>query len=85
MLCLLYYQKKGETIMAKPSVSVVRVWEVVVDSDLAQLAVGTAEFPEDYWRLTNKVTGKKKYFYGETAWSDSRREAIDLEIRAWTA
>jgi hypothetical protein len=70
--------------MGKPSVSVVGSWEVVYDSDLVQLAVGTAEFPEDYWRLTNKGTGKKKYFYGETAWSDSRREASDLDFGAWS-
>jgi hypothetical protein len=69
--------------MGKPSVSVVKDWYVAYDSDLVQLAVGTAEFPEDYWRLTNKATGKKKYFYGELAWSDSRREASDLDFGAW--
>lgn len=69
--------------MGKPSVSVVKDWYVAYDSDLVQLAVGTAEFPEDYWRLTNKATGKKKYFYGESAWSDSRREASDLDFGAW--
>jgi len=70
--------------MAKPSVSVVKSWDVVYDSDLVQLAVGTAEVPQDYWRMTNKKTGKKKYFYGESAWSNSRREASDLDFGAWS-
>lgn len=71
--------------MAKPSVSLVKDWEVVYDSDLVELAVGTAVFDEDYWRMTNLATGKKKYFYGESAWSDSRREASDLDFGAWSA
>jgi hypothetical protein len=45
--------------------------------------VGTAEFPQDYWMLKNKTTNKKKYFYGETAWADSRREAGDIDFGAW--
>ena len=71
--------------MSKPSVSSVKDWEVVYGSGLVELAVGTAEFPEDYWRMTNRETGKKKYFYGESAWSDSRREASDLDFGAWSA
>jgi hypothetical protein len=68
--------------MAKPSVSLVKDWEVAYRSDLVQLEVGSAVFHFDYWRLTNFKTGKKKYFYGETAWSDSRREASDLDFGA---
>lgn len=70
--------------MAKPSITAVKHWEVVYDSDLVELAVGTAEFPEDYWRMTNHETGKKKYFYGEMAWADSRREASDIDFGAWS-
>lgn len=69
--------------MAKPSVSEVKEWDVVYDSDLVELAVGTAVFDEDYWRMTIHSTGKKKYFYGESAWSDSRREASDIDFGAW--
>jgi hypothetical protein len=69
--------------MRKPSISTVKEWEVVYDSDLVQLSVGTAVFDEDYWLLLDKATGKKKYFYGETAWSDSRRHASDLDFGAW--
>jgi hypothetical protein len=71
--------------MGKPSVSLVKQWDVIYDSDLVQLAVGTAVFDEDYWRMTNKTTNKKQYFYGETAWSDSRRHASDLDFGAWGA
>jgi hypothetical protein len=71
--------------MAKPSVSLVKEWDTVYESDLVELAVGTAEFPEDYWRMTDVATGKKKYFYGESAWSDSRREASDIDFGAWSA
>jgi hypothetical protein len=70
--------------MAKPSVSAVKEWEVVYDSDLVSVAVGTAEFPQDYWMLKNKATNKKKYFYGEMAWADSRREASDIDSGAWS-
>jgi hypothetical protein len=68
--------------MGKPSVSLVKEWEVVYDSDLVSVSVGTAVFDEDYWLLLDKATGKKKYFYGETAWSDSRRHASDLDFGA---
>lgn len=70
-------------IMAKPSISLVKEWEVVYDSDLVELAVGTAVFDEDYWVVKNKETNKKQYFYGESAWSDSRRIASDLDFGAW--
>ncbi len=71
--------------MSKPSVSLVKNWDTVYESDLVELAVGTAVFAEDYWRMTNLETGKKKYFYGEMAWADSRREASDLDFGAWNA
>lgn len=68
--------------MSKPSVSAVKSWEVVYRSDLVQLEVGSAVFDGDYWRLTNFKNGKKKYFYGESAWSNSKREASDLDFQA---
>lgn len=64
--------------MPKPSVSLVKVWEVTEQSDLVQLAAGTAVFEYDYWRVTPR-NGRPKYFYGEMAWADSRRYADDLE------
>lgn len=65
--------------MAKPSVSAVKVWRVAYDSDLVSVAVGSAQFNDDYWRIIDKTTGKKKYFYGEVAWQDAHREASDLD------
>jgi hypothetical protein len=70
--------------MAKPSVTKVKNWEVVYDSDLVSVSVGTAEFYQDYWAVTNKETKKKKYYYGEMAWADSRREASDIDFGAWS-
>lgn len=70
--------------MAKPSVSLVKEWTVVYDSELVELATGSAVFSEDYWRMTNKTTRKVKYFYGEMAWADSQREASDVDFMAWS-
>jgi len=66
--------------MAKPSVSLVKEWEVVYESDEVRLEVGTAVFDEDYWKVIPAV-GKPKYFYGESAWSDSRRIAGDIDFQ----
>ncbi len=71
--------------MSKPSVALVKDWDVDYTSDLVELAMGSAVFDADYWRMTNLATGKKKYYYGETAWSDSRREASDIDFGAWSA
>ena len=69
--------------MAKPSVSAVKSWETLYDSEEVKVEVGTAEFPEDYWRVT--PTGERpKYFYGESAWSDAKRMAADLDFGAWS-
>lgn len=68
--------------MSKPSIKLVKNWDVVYDSDLVQLATGSAEFYEDYWRLINKSNRKTSYYYGETAWQDSRRDASDLDFKA---
>lgn len=68
--------------MAKPSVSAVKDWEVAYDSDLVRVEVGTAEFAEDYWKVI-PAGGKPKYFYGESAWSDARRLASDIDFGAW--
>jgi hypothetical protein len=69
--------------MARPSVSQVSEWEEVFSSDLVRVEVGTAEFPEDYWKVI-PAGEKPKYFYGESAWSDARRMAADLDFSAWS-
>lgn len=64
--------------MAKPSVSLVKEWELVDETDTYKLYTGTAVFPEDYYKVvTSKGT---KLFYGETAWSDAERYAYDHEM-----
>lgn len=69
--------------MAKPSVTAVKEWEEVFSSELVRVEVGTAEFPEDYWKVI-PAGGKPKYFYGESAWSDARRMAADIDFQAWS-
>lgn len=69
--------------MTRPSVSSVSEWQVVYDSDLVRVEVGTAEFSEDYWKVI-PTNGKPKYFYGESAWMDARRMASDLDFGAWS-
>jgi hypothetical protein len=71
--------------MTRPSVKLVKSWEIVYDSDLVQLSTGDALFYSDYWKLLNKSSGKIKYFYGEAAYQNSRREAGDLDFSAWCA
>jgi hypothetical protein len=66
--------------MAKPSVALVKAWYLEEETDYTELACGTAVFDGDYYRVRTR-DGKAKYFYGETAWSDARRYAGDLE---WT-
>lgn len=69
--------------MARPSVSNVKSWQVVYSSAEVEVSVGSAVFEQDYWRVVDKKSKKKKYFYGEYAWADSRRFASDLDFGAW--
>ena len=69
--------------MGKPSVSVVKNWQVVYSSAEVEVGVGSAVFQSDYWYVIDKAKKKKKYFYGEMAYSNARRIASDLDFRAW--
>jgi hypothetical protein len=69
--------------MAKPSVKLVRDWQVVFSSAEVEVGVGSAVFQNDYWYVFDKKAKKKKYFYGEMAHSNARRIASDLDFRAW--
>jgi hypothetical protein len=77
----LEHQKKGEAIMAKPSVSLVKEWKVVYESDEVRVEAGTAVFREDYYKVI-PTSGRSKLFYGESAWSDAQRMASDLDFQA---
>ena len=79
-----YEVKRKGRQMAKPSVKLVQEWEVAYDSGLVRVSYGTAVFEQDYWKVENKITNKVRYFYGETAWSDARRIASDIDFGAWS-
>ena len=64
--------------MAKPSVSLVKEWDIIEQNDVIQIAAGTAVFDYDYYRVT-PIKGRAKYFYGEMAYQDAYRIASDLE------
>ena len=64
--------------MRKPTISQVKEWDLIEQSDVVQIAAGTAVYDYDYWKVT-PIKGRPKYFYGETAWSDAHRYANDLE------
>ncbi len=70
--------------MAKPSVKLVSEWETAYASELVIVSYGTAVFEQDYWRVKNLSNGKVQYFYGESAWSDARRIASDIDFGAWS-
>jgi len=70
--------------MEKPSVSLVKDWYVVYSSAEVEVGVGSAVFEQDYWYVLDKKSKKRKYFYGESAWSDARRIAADLDFGAWS-
>jgi hypothetical protein len=70
--------------MARPSVSVVKDWQVVYSSAEVEVRVGSAVFQQDYWLVIDKKSKKKKYFYGEQAWGAARRLASDLDFGAWS-
>jgi hypothetical protein len=67
--------------MSRPSVSTVRNWYVLFDSDKVRVE---SEFPEGgAWFKVVPAGGKVKYFYGESAWSDAQRMASDLDFAAY--
>lgn len=68
--------------MARPSVSSVKEWLLVYQSAEVEVRVGSAVFEQDYWQVLDKKSKKRKYFYGEYAWSDARRFASDLDFGA---
>jgi hypothetical protein len=70
--------------MKRPSVSTVKYWRVVYDSEYVTVQAGTSHFSDDYWMVKDNKANKKRYFYGESAWSDAAREAGDLDMGAWS-
>ena len=73
------------SIMYQVSENAGEDWVVV------EKATGHKDYPEwhglEFYRVFGKHRGKKfnKRFYGESAWSDSRREAADVVFAAWSS
>jgi hypothetical protein len=65
--------------MPKPSVALVKSWDLQDETDTYTIEVGTAVFADDYFKVTTS-NGKTKLFYGEMAWSDAERYAYDYEM-----
>ena len=66
--------------MAKPSVSLVKEWEVSDETEHFCMYVGTAVFEDDYFKVVTSDK-KTKLFYGEMAWADAQRYAYDYEMK----
>jgi len=69
--------------MAKPSISTVKSWRVVFESDRVLVEAGSSQFTDDFWRVKPKNGDRAKSFYGESAWSDAQRMAADIDFDAW--
>lgn len=65
--------------MSKPSVTLVKAWELEDSTDAYTIHSGTAVFEGDYYKVSTS-DGKSKLFYGEMAWSDAERYANDYEM-----
>lgn len=63
----------------KPKVSDVKRWIYDVDLSNPIVEIFWADINSDFYKATPLVKGyRTKYFYGETAWMDSRRYAGDV-------
>jgi len=66
--------------MSKPSIKQVAQWFTVYDSDYVLVQKGTVHFEDDYWMVQDRSSNKKRYLYGESAWSDAARLASDIDL-----
>jgi hypothetical protein len=63
----------------KPKVSQVKQWTYDADASNQIVEVYWADIDHAFFKAAPVVKGYKvKYFYGETAWMDSRRYAGDI-------
>lgn len=62
--------------LTKPKVSEVKHWELHVELSNPIAKVYTADIDDFFFKVTGKGV-RTKYFYGENAWSDSKRYASD--------
>ena len=65
--------------LVKPKVSEVKEWILMVDNSNPIAKVYYADIDDAFIKVIPKMKSYKvKYFYGENAWSDSRRYAGDI-------
>lgn len=64
----------------KPKVSEVKEWLTLYSSE--KVVVQEADIDSAFRRVIPSGM-KPKYFWGETAWSDSARYASDFDFQAW--
>lgn len=65
--------------LTKPKVSEVNKWIIMEDDSNKYVNVYYADIDDAFIKATPVIKGYKvKYFYGENAWSDSRRYAGDI-------
>ena len=65
--------------LTKPKVSEVKEWIPMVDNSNPIAKVYYADIDDAFIKVKPTIKGYKvKYFYGENAWSDSRRYANDI-------
>jgi hypothetical protein len=75
--------------MAKrPSVSVIKYWDNMYESDLVKVEMGTTPFDGfnfEIWRVKPTASAGKppKTFFGESAWMQARSYAADIDFGAW--
>jgi hypothetical protein len=75
------WQTKFESDKVKVEVADIRLAQITGTSRYEVVAVGTANsFDAEVWRVTDAKSNKAKVFWGETAWSDARRYASDLDF-----
>lgn len=65
--------------LTKPKVSEVKQWFLIKDSSNSIVRIYYADIDDAFIKAVPLRKGYKvKYFYGENAWSDSRRYAEDI-------
>jgi hypothetical protein len=68
--------------LTKPKVSEVTDWFINTEVSSPSVEVYYADIDDFFMKAVPLIKGyKTKYFYGETAWSDSRRYADDIHTK----
>lgn len=71
--------------MKKPSITTVKNWYTVFESDVVKVEQGSVPFEGhtgDFFRVTPR-DGRVKSFFGESAWMHAQRVASDIDHLAW--